>query len=220
MAVNDYYEGDTDKILNHAKYYCTTRAEKIEYLKWALHIFHGSPEYVLRETESEKIIKDRAERALDPEKFKRKYTKTITPADGPSYEITYFEEPDTWNEIENEIERLAGPKPEPRARKEQTMNFEILLPPDKNPDHIFQSANLYRALGVTPGTFANWKIKGLKIKSDYGRPELQDWKAQGYAVNKRTQNPLLKDTGLAVVKKDIVEFFRITGKLPEKTEQK
>lgn len=204
-VAKSFCKGKADLILCHAKWHYKTKAEKLEYFRWVLKTFYSSPEYVFRhEIEAEKRKKDFEEYLLNLGKFK----------------MIYHEEPDPWTEIESEIKRLAGPKPEKKTRKEQVINFEILLPPDKNPDYIFQSANLYKALGVTSGTFANWRIGGLKIKSDYGKLELQDWKARGYAVNKRTQNPILKNTGRAVVKKDIVEFFRITDKLPEKIEQK
>jgi len=74
MAEFNYYNGDADKILNHAKNYCITKAERIEYLEtvFAIHqVTGGALIDPLTEIQSE-IRRLRGPQKDEREKKKRK----------------------------------------------------------------------------------------------------------------------------------------------------
>ncbi|MBU4405257.1 MAG: hypothetical protein L6428_12805 [Candidatus Aminicenantes bacterium] len=205
-VVKDFCNGNSDLILCHAKWYCKTKTEKIEYLKWALDIFYNSPKYVLRnEIEAAKLKKDFEEYSLDPEKFKKKYTRTITPADGTRYEMTYREELDPWTEIENEIKLLQAPK---KNRKKQGINWDFLITLEKYPDLPIACSKAYNELNVSPRKFYQWHEEGRKICNGYN---IYDWKdVDRRNINLKRVRLRVSDDSLYVVKKDLIEFLKFT----------
>lgn len=213
---HDFYNGSADLILCHAKWYCKTKAEKLEYFRWVLKIFYSSPEYVFRtENEAAKIKKDREEYLLDPIKFKRKYTKTIAPADGTRYEMTYREELDPWTEIENEIKRLQAEKSETpkderqeKERKQPDMPFNILKPFDKNLTDTVNCSNFRRSAGIHTNTFQRWYNNGRKTCAGF---KTEDWKDQNDVVS-GTGRIRLKHIPKSrfVIKGNLMEFLKFT----------
>lgn len=200
-VVKDFYNGSADLILCHAKWYCETKAEKIEYLKWALDCIYSSARYVLREQidaiekkKNDTLAKDAEEYSRNPKRFEQWHR--------------YYKVDDPWEIIEAEIKRLAEPKPEKKARKKQGINWEFLDFLERKPDLTISCSSAYTNLNISPRKFYAWHNEGRKICTGYN---IMDWKDVD-GRDKKLKKVWLKvsDDSLYVVNKDLIEFLKFT----------